>query len=189
MTGPFELGKPFFQLSHCLDKLRQLLKRRYRAQPLARCERGRAAHHRARLDIASDAALRIDHGVVVNRQVAGDADLARQQHVLFENRTAGESGLGADDVVLSDDAGMTDLTEAVNFRSALHASFTEAGTIDGRERLNLDIILYNGDTGLEDLMLRAIGALCESETVTTDHDAIVQRDSVANTCVFADRDM
>src|ERR1043166_8595817 len=160
MTGPFELGKPFFQLSHCLDKLRQLLKRRYRAQPLARCERGRAAHHRARLDIASDAALRIDHGVVVNRQMAGDAHLSGEQYTLAQHTRSGQARLGANDVVLA-----------------------HRGPVDRRERLDFHVVLNHGDAALNNLAMRAIRALGEAESVAADDHAVLQRHTMPDAAV------
>src|ERR1043166_4307061 len=185
MTGPFELGKPFFQLSHCLDKLRQLLKRRYRAQPLACCERGRAAHHRARLDIASDAALRIDHGVVVNRQMAGDAHLSGEQYTLAQHTRSGQARLGANDVVLADHRSVTHLHEAVYLGAAAHARLAHRGPVDRRERLDFHVVLNHGDAALNNLAMRAIRALGEAESVAADDHAVLQRHTMPDAAVLA----
>src|SRR5207245_8814767 len=129
-----------------------------------RCERGRAAPHRARLDIASDAALRIAHSVVVNRQMAGDAHLSGEQYTLAQHTRSGQARLGANDVVLADHRSVTHLHQAVYFGAAAHARLAHRGPVDRRARLDFHVVLHPGDAALTYLSMRPISGLrgCEA---------------------------
>ena len=118
-----------FQFSHCLDQLRQLGEGGDGAAPLAGFEGRGAGHEPPASHVAADAALGVDDGVVVDGEVAGDADLPGQQHVLLEDGTAGQARLGANDVVLADDAGVADLDQVVDLGAALDARLAHGGAV------------------------------------------------------------
>ena len=140
---------------------------------------------RARGHIAADAALRVDHGVVVNGEMAGNAHLPGQQHVLLQNGAARQTGLRADDVVLAHHAGVADLHQAVDLRAALHARFAHGGAVHRGERLDLDVVLDHRHAGLHDLEVRAVARFGEAEAVAAHHDAVLQDHAVADAAEFA----
>src|ERR1041385_7792108 len=102
------MGKMFLQLSHPLQHFWQFLECGDGAQPFFRIKRWRSAHDSAGLDVAANATLSVNGRAVMNCQVAGDADLARQQHALSKNAGSCQTRLSADNVVLADHAGVTD---------------------------------------------------------------------------------
>ena len=118
-----------------------------------------------------------------------DPSLAGHDDVLFEHGTAGQSGLPADDVVFSNDAAVADLAEAVDFGAALHARFAERAAIHRGQRLDLNIVFYDGNGRLRDLELRAFVRLRETKAVATNGHAIVERDAMAYAAEFAHRHM
>ena len=63
------------------------------------------------------------------------------------------------------------------------------GAIDIGQRLNLDIVLENGWTRLRNLVVRPVGALRETETVTADHDPVLEDDPIADLAMLAHSDV
>ena len=119
----------------------------------------------------------------------GDAHLPGQQHVLLQDRTAGEAGLRADDVVFADHAGVADLHQAVDLRAALHARFAHGGAVDRGQALDLDIVFDHRDAGLHDFVVRAVGALGESEAIAADDHAVLQNHAMADAAELAHHGM
>src|ERR1035438_8942911 len=124
--------------------------------------------------------------MVVYGEVPGNADLSGQQHSFAEDRTAGESSLRADDVILAHHRGVTYLHQAVDFGPALHARLSHRGAIDGGKRLDLNVILNHCDAGLHDLEVRALSRFGESVAIATDYNPILQNHAMADAAEFAD---
>ena len=84
---------------------------------------------------------------------------------------------------------MPDLAQTINFGSALHTRLAEGCAIDRRQSLHFHLVFENGDSGLNDFLLTAIGRFRKAEAITADHDSIVQYDAMADTAKFANRDV
>src|SRR5262249_42627376 len=106
-------------------------------------------------------------------------------HILFEDTRSGESCLGANDVVFTDDARVTDLYQAIDLGAAFDARLAYGCAVDGGERLNLDVVFDHRDAALDDLFVRSIGALGESESVPPDDGAVLQRHTMTDAAEFA----
>src|SRR5262249_28369578 len=155
----FQIFDFLFELPHRFQQLGELGKRGNGAQPDVGREGGRAGYARACRHVVADSTLRVYDGVVVDGEVAGDADLTRQQHMFFEDAASGESNLRADDVVFADNGGVAYLHEGIDLGASLDACLADCGAIDSGERLDLDVVFDHGDAGLDDLVMRTVGAL------------------------------
>ena len=76
-------------------------------------------------------------------------------------------------------------TRLSDLRVALHAGLTHGCAIDRGEALDFDIVLDHGDTGLHDLVVRAVGAFGKPVAIATDDDVILQNDAVPDLAKFA----
>ena len=65
-------------------------------------------------------------------EVRDGSDLPGQQDVLFEPGAAGQSDLGAEDIVLADGARVADLHHVVELGSATDAGFADRRAVDRR---------------------------------------------------------
>ena len=137
-------------------------------------------------NVAADAALRVDDGVVVDGEMARDADLSGEQDALAGDAAAGEAGLRTDNVVLADVAGVPDLDEAVDFRATADAGFADRGAVHGGERLDFDIVLNHGGAGLGDFVVGSLVGLGESVTVAADDDVVLKDDAMSDAAEFPD---
>src|SRR5690349_8479570 len=100
--------------------------------------------------------------------MTGDPHLPRKQNVALQHARACETRLRTNDIVFTDGAGVSDLHQTVDLGPALHSRLADSSPIDGRQRLNLDVIFDNGNAGLNDFGVRFVGALGETEAVPTD---------------------
>ena len=80
---------------------------------------------------------------------------------------------------------MADLHEVVDFRAAADARFTDSGTVNRGVGGNFDVIFEHDDSGLDDLVVRAIGAAREAVAIATDDGAVLEDDAVADAAKFA----
>src|SRR5665213_1710324 len=140
-----------------------------------------------RFHIAANPALRVYDCAFVNREMAGNAHLPREQDVLFEHGTARQAGLRADDIVFAHDAGMADLHQAVDLRAPPHAGFAHRGAVHRSKALNLHIVLDDRDAGLHNLIVSAIGALRKTEAVATHDYTILQNHAIADSAKLTHR--
>ena len=141
---------------------------------------GIAGIERARRNIAGDAALRGHYGAVTYGEMAGGADLPSQDAAGSDFCGTGEAHLAAEHSVFPDPRRVPDKDEIIEFAAAADARFADGGAIDGGEGLNLDIVFDNGDSALDDFFVRPVGAFRETESVTADHYAVLERDTMAN---------
>src|SRR5262249_42292208 len=84
---------------------------------------------------------------------------------------------------------MPNLYQAVDLGAALDARLAHGGAVDSGERLYLHIILDDGHAGLDDLVMRAVGALGEAEAVAADDGAILQDHAMADAAELANHGM
>src|SRR5229473_6628304 len=98
---------------------------------------------------------------------------------------AGEAHLAAQEGIFANFRGVTHEHEVVNFCAAPDAGFSDGRAIHTRVRLNLDIVFDHNGAGLKDLVPAAAGLTGEAETVSSDDDAVLQDDAVANGAEFA----
>ena len=114
-----------------------------RAQPLFVVEGGRAADHRTRGDIAVSAALSRYNDAIANIAVSGNANLSGENHVLADDRGSGQTDLGAQQSILADSGAVTDLYQVIYLHPATNTGFANAGTVDTRVSLYLDIVFQD----------------------------------------------
>ena len=69
---------------------------------------------------------------------------------------------------------MAHLHQVVYFNPAADAGFADAGAVDARVRLDLDIVLDHDRRGLRDFVPRALAGFRETKTVGTDDYAVLQ---------------
>src|SRR5713226_624506 len=100
---------------------------------------------------------------------------------------AGEAHLAAEEGIFANFRGVTHEHEVVNFCATPDAGFTDGGAIHTRVRLNLDIVFDHNGAGLKDLVPAAAGLAGEAETVSSNDDAVLQNDAVADNAGFAPR--
>src|SRR4051794_22633825 len=92
----------------------QLLNQRNTAEKLALFNRRCAQIALPRLGIGHDAGFRPDHGSVGDVDMISQAHLARHHHVLARRAASSYSRLGANQVVASDAAVVSDLHEVID---------------------------------------------------------------------------
>src|SRR5579871_6579160 len=167
-----ELFQSLFQLSHGLEQFGQFGKGADGAQPLMGRERRGAGDAGSGRDVAPEAALSIDDRTFVDGEVARGTGLPGEQDIALQGGAAGQAGLRADDIVFADYASMADLHQTVDLGAALYKCFSDRGAVDAGEALDFDVIFDDRDTGLDDLVMRAISALGETEAVAAHHNTI-----------------
>src|SRR5262245_27890609 len=95
-------------------------------------------------------------------QMARNTNLSGQENVPFKDAAPGESRLCADDIVFADHTGMADLNQAVDLGAPFHARLPHRRPVNRGKALDLDVVLNHGYPGLDNLLVRPIGALGES---------------------------
>src|SRR5713226_8308747 len=98
---------------------------------------------------------------------------------------AGEAHLAAQEGIFANFRGVTHEHEVVNFCAAADAGFSDGRAIHARVGLNLDIVFDHNGAGLKDLVPAAAGLTGEAETISSNDDAVLQDDAVANSAEFA----
>src|SRR3989475_9028649 len=98
---------------------------------------------------------------------------------------AGEAHLPAQERIFANFRGVTHEHEVVNFCAAADARFSDGRAIHARVRLNLDIVFDHNRAGLKDLVPAAAGLAGEAETISSNDDAVLQGDAVADGAEFA----
>ena len=93
----------------------------------------------------------------------------------------------ADQCVLVDRAGMTDLDEVVDLGTALDAGFAYRGTVDGRICSDLDVIFEHNAARLRYLEPFFLGRAGVAKTVRSDRRIVVNDAVTADLTVFTNR--
>src|SRR5690242_18672407 len=107
-------------------------------------------------------------------EMPGNTNLSGKKHVPLEYGTPRKTGLGTDDIVLSYNAVVPDLHQAVDFGASPHTCFAERGTIDRRQALHLHVVFDDRHPRLHDLVVRVIGALRKAEPISADDHPILK---------------
>ncbi len=91
---------------------------------------------------------------------------------------AGEADLRAEQRVGPDRGAVADHDEVVDLGAGVDACLADGGAVDGGVGLNLDVVVEDGDAGLEDFVpCGSVGRGCivagEAEAVGTDDGAVL----------------
>ena len=117
--------------------------------------------------------------------MAADAHLPGHDHIVFDDRTAGQTDLRCQEHAPADGHAVRDLHQVVDFGARANARFADRGPIDRRVRANFDVIFDDHVGVLGDLQVAAVGLLREAEPVAAEHRAVLEDDAVANGHAFA----
>ena len=152
--------------------------------------RGRdaAGKHRARGHRLGNAGLWPDDGAVADLDVIDHADLPGQSDVFAEPSAAGDSRLGCDHGMLTDDHIVGDLYQVVDLGSSLNDGFAQRRSIDRGIGADLHVIFDDDDADLRDLDPPGTGAGI-TETVAADDYTGVQDDSIADSAALPNDDV
>ena len=155
----------------------------------------RSADHRSGRNILWDAALGDDYCAISYLDVARDAYLSRENHVIADICGSGQSDLRAQERVFSNGAGVSDVDEVVDLGAAGNVSTANVGAVDAGSGLDLDVVRDLHVAGLHDLVparglvagfVFAAFVLGEAEAVGADDDGILQNDVVSDAAELAD---
>src|SRR5262249_5667673 len=84
---------------------------------------------------------------------------------------------------------MPDVSEVVDLGVAPDARLAQAGAVDARVGLNLNVVFQHHAAGLRDFVPVAVVILGKTESARADHDSVVQQHVVTDLAVLADGDM
>ena len=126
-----------------------------------------------------------DHAVA-HGAVAGHSGLSGEDGVFADDGRAGQPGLRAQQGVFAHARAVAHLHQVVDFRSAGDLGRAHGRAVDAGVGLNVDPVADDDRPGLRDLLPAAFVVLGETEAVAANHDAIFERDVIAEDAVFAD---
>ena len=112
--------------------------------------------------------------------MAGHTNLARQNNVLSNPATARQTGLAAEQGILTNVAGMPHLDEVIHLRAPAEPGYAHRGAVDAGICLHFDSVLDDNRSSLNDLVIGAVSLAGESESVTANNGAVLQDDIIAN---------
>src|SRR5262245_11654572 len=84
---------------------------------------------------------------------------------------------------------MTDLYEIVYLRAAPNAGFSNRGAVDSGIGADLHVVFEHDDTGLDDLVVRAVIPLGVSIAIRSDLCTVLKNDIVSDETVLANRNV
>src|SRR5215510_1382977 len=117
----------------------------------------------------------------------GDADLAGQRHLVFEFRAARDADLRGQQYALPDLDSVRDLHEVVDLRSRPDSRRADSGTVDGRIRADLHVVLDDDSAGLGNFVMRAIRPGGKAKTVAADDRAVLDHHAIGDGDALANR--
>ncbi len=136
---------------------------------------------------ARNPALRRRHDTLADTQMPRDADLPGQDHVVLDDRAAGNTDLRRQNHTPADADAVGDVHEVVDFRAGANPRFADGRPIDRAVRADLNVVFDDDGGGLGNLEVRAVGLSGEPEAVAADHDAVVKDDAMADDDSLANR--
>src|SRR5262249_39873077 len=119
--------------------------------------------------------------------MAADTDLAGENHSIANTRTARHSNLGAEQRILANDTGMSNLNQIIEFRAALDSGLAGRSSINSSAGADLDVVFDNDTTDLRDLQPMLFFIFGKSKSIAADHRVIVNDHALADNRVFANR--
>src|SRR6266404_4254847 len=174
-----------FQFSHSPLQVRQPIERCREFHPQTAVHRRGSSNDRARRQIARKSSLAVDYAAVADGEVARTGGLARKNAIRADFRGAGEADLAAEHGVGADARGVTDEHEVIQFCAAGDAGLADGRAIHAGVGLHFDVVFEDRGAGLQHFVPGAIFLLGEAEPVSTDNDAVLQDDAIANAAEFA----
>src|SRR6185295_3954003 len=121
--------------------------------------------------------------------MSGDANLPGENDVSSHLGATGQSHLRAQQRVVSNFGRVSHLNQVVDLRTTTDAGFTDRAPVDGGVCANFDVVFENDDTGLNNLVVRAVVLFRVAIAIGSDLCAILQNDTVADLAEFADRNV
>src|SRR5208283_5924296 len=177
---------PLRQLSYCLGNFRQLGVSGAALQPQPVIDGRSAADHGSGGNVVRDAALGDGDGSVSDLDVAGDAYLSGENHVVAYIRRSGQADLRDEQRVVAYGATVADLDQVVDLRAAPNAGFANAGAVDAGVGLDLDVAFDDHVAGLTDIVPVSRVVLGEAKPVDADLGAVLQQNVVSQSAEFPD---
>src|SRR2546421_2026791 len=170
---------PSHECLEIVHDLRQPVQRPLRPQELTVVARRVPRHRRARVDVSDHPSLHRDPCPTPDRDVVGEAGLARQEHVVFDVGAARDPRLAGDETARADAAVVADLHEVVDLRPRAHDGVVHAAAVDGGIRAHLDVVADDAAPDLGDLA-RQLAALAgnKAEAIRPEPHAGGQDDPV-----------
>src|SRR5580704_15111152 len=121
--------------------------------------------------------------------MASHTHLSRQDTSIAHSRSPSQSDLAAKHGVFADFAGMANLDEVVDLGPASDARLADGRSVDNTLCLDLNIVLDHRGAGLADFVPASIRLARESIAVTSNHDAVLQENTISDVRAFAQTDM
>ena len=125
---------------------------------------------------------------VANRHMTGHTDLPAEHHAVADHGAAGDADLGRQQRVLPDRDAVGNLHEVVDLGAGLDPRLAHRRPVDGRVGADLDVVFDHDRRDLRNLLVRAVVAMREAETVAADHRAVLNDAARAELHALADRD-
>ena len=158
----------------------------YRAAPDGGVDSGGTHVHAGFLDRIGDAALGTEDTVVGYLDMSRYAYLAREDTMLADFRTTGDTYLGAEESGFTYLYVMRYLHEVVYLRVLADDGRTHHGAVDGGVGTYLHVVLDDDSPDLRDLLIDALCIGFEAETVCTDDYTGMEDTSFADKTVGVD---
>jgi len=174
---------------HELDQVRQSSEHGYAPKPKLIVNRGVAAHDRPRRNVIGDSTLRGSDRAIPDRAVSGHSNLSCKNDFLSNLSGSGQAHLRAKQRIFPDAGSMSHLHQVVDLRPAGDTRFANAGTIDTRVCLDLNVVLNDSRPRLYYLAPMTELILGEAEPVASDHNAVLQDHIVSDPAILADNRM
>ncbi len=146
---------------------------------------GRPHQDRLVRDIADDAGLGGDRHIVAEIEVADDTGLAADGDVMADSRAAGNTDLGDDHAVGADGDAVADGDHVTQFCPSTDRGPAQGGALNSSVGADLDIIFEDDDSDLGNLvMLAFVGGVAKA--VVPDDSAGVKDDAIAKKAIIVD---
>jgi len=149
---------------------------------------GSTKHDRVWWHVLSQSRHRADHDLIADFDMTAKANLAGERDIVAKPSAARDADLSAEDAMASDGHIVADLNQVVDFRAFLDPSASETGAIDGRIRTDLDVIIDLDDPSLGYFFMTPLADFV-TESLGTNHDAVVKSHAVSNGATLAHGDV
>src|ERR1700722_5490155 len=118
-----------------------------------------------------------------------DTHLSRQDTSIAHPSSASQSDLAAKHGVFADFASVANLDEVVDLGPATDARFADGGAVHDALGLNLNIVFDHRGTRLANFVPASINLARKPVAVTSNHDSVLQENTISDARAFAHADM